>query len=69
MVQRRRITLWLDSDLFEKFNESIKETGLSASRVIETVMRVNVSKHGAAIQDIFEAVFNIGRKHERKSKK
>lgn len=69
MANRRKIQLYLDSEVFEKFRDSIKDTGLSASRVIEMVMRVSTSKSRPAVEDVFEAVWNVVKEHERKKKK
>ena len=67
-MTRKKFAIYVDEDVYHEFEESIRDTGISVSRMIEMVMRANCSKHGKTIGEIFDSIFEMGKKEASKKK-
>jgi hypothetical protein len=63
MTKRKRVGIYIDVNVWKAFNKEIKPTGQSVSRVLETVMRVATSKDAEPIYNIFDSIFQMGKKY------
>lgn len=65
-MPRKHYNMTFDEEVFEKYKKAIEPTGQSVSRVLETVMRLTTSKKADIIYSIFDKMFEVAKKHEKK---
>jgi hypothetical protein len=67
-MAKRKYTVYLDDEVWDKFAESTKDTGMSVSQLIELMMKVNASPTGKKVEGIFESIFRMGAKYGKEKK-